>query len=63
MQIFVGDKVITKKKHPCGSDRWTLTRVGMDIKMKCDGCAREIMLPRSKAEKAIKEVIGSGGQA
>lgn len=59
MDLRVGDTVIMKKKHPCGSVRWTLTRVGMDIKMKCEGCGREIMTPRSKAEKGIKEIVRS----
>jgi len=56
MDINVGDIVTTKKKHPCGSDRWLITRVGMDFKMKCLGCGHEIMTPRQKAEKSIKKV-------
>ncbi len=56
MELNLGDIVTTKKTHPCGSAKWTVTRVGMDIKMKCLGCGREIMSPRSKAEKSIKSV-------
>lgn len=54
MDIRVGDRLIMKKKHPCGSDAWTVLRVGMDFRLRCDGCGHELMLPRSKAEKAIK---------
>ncbi len=56
MDIKLGDVVKMKKKHPCGSDLWSVTRVGMDIKLRCSGCGHEIMLPRNKAETAIKEI-------
>ena len=46
-----------KKKHPCGADTFTVTRIGMDFKIKCDGCGHEVMLPRVKCEKNIKKVI------
>lgn len=54
MDFKVGDIVKTKKPHPCGSYEWEITRVGMDFKMRCLGCSHEVMLPRKKAEKAIK---------
>ncbi len=56
MDLKMGDVVTLKKAHPCGSLRWTVTRVGMDIKLKCLGCSHEIMTPRSKIEKRIKAV-------
>lgn len=57
MDIKVGDTVKTKKKHPCGSDEWEITRVGMDVKLRCLSCGHEIMLPRRKAEASIKEIM------
>ena len=57
MDIDVGTKVIMKKKHPCGSEIFTVTRIGMDFKLKCDGCSREIKMPRKKAEKGIKKIL------
>ena len=57
MDIDVGTKVIMKKKHPCGSEIFTVTRIGMDFKLKCDGCSREIMMPRKKADKGIKTIL------
>jgi hypothetical protein len=38
MEYNIGDIVITKKQHPCGSKEWELTRVGVDFKLKCCGC-------------------------
>ena len=55
MDIHVGDVLELKKQHPCGSRRWLVLRVGMDFKLRCDGCGHELMLPRSKAEKSIKK--------
>lgn len=57
MDIRVGDVLELKKEHPCGSRRWRVLRVGMDFKLRCMGCAHELMLPRSKAEKSVKKII------
>ena len=38
MEYNVGDIVRTKKQHPCGSKFWEITRVGVDFKLKCQGC-------------------------
>lgn len=53
------DVVETKKTHPCGSKQWKIVRIGADIKIKCLGCDRIVMLPRNKFEKSIKRVIKS----
>ncbi len=57
MDLVLGSHVQLKKPHPCGSTEFTLTRVGMDVKLVCVNCGREVMLPRKKAEKAIKKVL------
>lgn len=57
MEYNVGDKVRTKKQHPCGSKEWELTRVGVDFKLKCLGCEKVIIMPREKALKAITKKI------
>ncbi|MGL4607645.1 MAG: DUF951 domain-containing protein [Eubacteriaceae bacterium] len=53
----LGDKVILKKKHPCGSDQWEIIRLGADIKIKCMGCGHIIMLPRIKFNKQVKNIL------
>lgn len=53
MEYNLGDVVRTKKQHPCGSKLWEITRVGVDFKLKCQGCGHVVMLPREKALKAI----------
>jgi len=56
MDVRIGDILTMKKKHPCGSDMWTVLRIGADFKMRCNGCGHEIMNPRSKVEKNIKKI-------
>ncbi len=56
MDIRVGDVLVMKKPHPCGSCRWRVERTGADLRLKCEGCARELLLPRFKAEHNVKRV-------
>lgn len=60
MDVRLGDKLIMKKEHPCGSSEFLVIRTGMDFKIKCTRCEREIMVPRKKAEKNIKKIIREG---
>lgn len=57
MDVQVGDRLIMKKKHPCSSNEFAVLRSGMDFRLKCCGCGREVMVPRIKIEKNIKKVI------
>ena len=57
MNVIVGNKVITKKAHPCGNDVWVVTRTGADYKIKCEKCGRIIMLTPVEFEKRAKKVL------
>ena len=57
MDIKLGDILLMKKAHPCGDKQWKVLRVGADFRLKCLGCGHEIMVPRLKAEKNIRNVI------
>ncbi|MGO5113448.1 DUF951 domain-containing protein [Candidatus Avoscillospira sp. LCP25S3_F1] len=64
MDIRLGDILVMKKPHPCGEKKWLVLRTGMDFRLRCTGCGHEVMLPRSKAEKNIREVLrDSDGKA
>ena len=56
MEYNIGDIVRTKKVHPCGSKLWKITRIGVDFKLKCQGCGHEIMVERPKALKMIPQI-------
>jgi hypothetical protein len=53
----LGSKVVMKKPHACGTNEWTITRVGVDIKLKCNNCGHEIMMDRLEFEKKLRRII------
>lgn len=57
MLLNIGDRVQMRKKHPCGSNRWTVTRVGADIKIRCDLCGHVVMMGRPDFEKRLKKIV------
>ena len=57
MNVNVGDRVEMKKPHPCGGKTFRILRIGMDFKIKCAKCGREVMAPRNKIEKNIKKIL------
>ena len=50
-KFSLNDIVIMRKNHACGTNEWTITRVGVDIKIKCNHCGREIMMDRLEFQK------------
>lgn len=60
MDIRLNDVLEMKKTHPCGEKRWQVLRTGMDFRLRCLGCGREVMTPRFKAEKSIRAVFREG---
>lgn len=62
-EIRLGDVVSLKKKHPCGSDRWQVVRLGADIGIRCQECQRRVLLARSVFERRIRDFISRGPQS
>lgn len=54
MDFNIGDVIKMKKPHPCGTNQWEITRVGMDFRLKCQGCGHQVMLPRKQVEKSFR---------
>ena len=57
LNVNVGDRVEMKKQHPCGGNIFTILRIRMDFKIRCEKCGREVMVPRNKIEKNIRRII------
>ncbi|WP_277679800.1 DUF951 domain-containing protein [Gracilibacillus dipsosauri] len=51
------DIVEMKKPHPCGENKWKIIRMGMDIRIKCEGCKHSVLIPRKTFEKKMKKVL------
>lgn len=56
MDIQLNDVLTMKKPHPCGGARFRVLRIGMDFRLRCETCGREVMVPRVRAEKQIRGV-------
>ena len=55
--LSVGDKVVSKKVHPCGGSTWTVIRTGADFKFRCDTCGRIVMLASVDVAKFVKKRV------
>lgn len=60
IKFVLGDVIQLRKQHPCGSDQWEVLRTGMDIRLKCQGCARVVLLPRPQVERGMKAFVRRG---
>lgn len=56
MNPKVGMVATMKKKHPCGGDKWKITRTGADIKLECMTCGRVVFMERPIFEKRVRKV-------
>lgn len=59
--IALGDIVKLKKAHPCGANQWEVTRLGADIKLRCCGCDRQVMLERHEFDRRFRGFIERAG--
>lgn len=57
MEYELHNVVQMKKPHPCGTNRWEIIRMGMDIKLKCLGCGHVVMLKRREFEHKLKKIL------
>ena len=62
MNLRLDDIVRLRKRHPCGGYEWRVVRLGVDIGAICTTCGRRVMMPRSKFEKQVKQVLDRGGK-
>jgi hypothetical protein len=60
LQFYVGDVVRLRRAHPCGGDTWLVDRIGADIGLRCQGCARHVLLERSTLERRLSGFVQRG---
>ena len=48
MDVSPADLLLMRKPHPCGGGEFAVLRVGMDFRVRCVKCWREVMVPRAK---------------
>jgi hypothetical protein len=62
LDLRLDDILTLKKPHACGANAWRVYRLGADIGLKCEGCGRLVLMPRSKLERRVR-LIGRGDEA
>ncbi len=58
----INDTVTLKKGHPCGENKWSIERVGADMKLKCQGCGKNIWMKRLDFDKKIRRIEDKNGK-
>ena len=58
LQLKLGEHVVLKKGHPCGTNCWEVVRLGADIGLRCCGCGRRILISRAELERRLRETSG-----
>lgn len=53
----LADTVQMKKPHACQNNDWEILRLGADIKLKCLGCGRLVMMPRLEFNRKLKKIL------
>jgi len=62
LDLQLDDILTLKKPHACGANTWRVYRLGADIGLRCEGCGRLVLLPRTKLERRIR-LIQRGDQS
>jgi hypothetical protein len=60
LELFLGDVVRLRKRHPCGGDAWLVDRLGADIGLRCLTCARHVLVERRSLERRIVAFVERG---
>ena len=58
----VNDVVKLKKGHPCGENKWKILRTGVDVKLQCMGCNRQVWLTRLDFDKRLRKIQNKDGK-
>ncbi len=58
-QFELGDIVTMKKPHACGTNRWSVIRVGADVKIRCLHCGRIVMMDRADFVRMGKKAVAA----
>jgi hypothetical protein len=56
-EFQLNDVVEMKKPHPCGTNKWKIIRLGMDIRIKCEGCQHSVLIPRREFTRKVKKLL------
>ena len=61
--LLIGDVLRLGRRHPCGGDTWLVDRLGADIGLRCQTCARRVLVDRRLVERRFVAFISRGDAA
>jgi hypothetical protein len=53
VELYLGDLIQLRRRHPCGGDVWLVDRLGADIGIRCETCGRHVLVDRPRLERRI----------
>jgi hypothetical protein len=60
LELRLGDRLTLRKPHACGGRSWMVVRLGADIGLRCESCARRVLLERAELERRLDAFIERG---
>ncbi|MEO5966075.1 MAG: DUF951 domain-containing protein, partial [Candidatus Limnocylindrales bacterium] len=60
VELYLGDVVHFRRRHPCGGDTWLIDRLGADIGLRCTTCERHVLIERPAVERRIAGFVSRG---
>jgi hypothetical protein len=63
LELFLGDVVRLRRRHPCGGSDWLVDRLGADIGLRCQGCQRHVLIERRVLERRLESFVARGNPA
>ena len=63
LALLLGDVVRLQRRHPCGGDTWLVDRLGADIGLRCQTCARHVLVERRHLERRLVAFVSRGDPA
>ncbi len=57
MDVRLGDRLELRKPHACGGREWRVVRLGADIGLNCETCARRVLLERAELEHRFRRWV------
>ena len=59
----LGDRLVLRRRHPCGGTAWEVDRLGADIGLRCATCGRHVLLERRAVERRLVDFAARGPEA
>jgi hypothetical protein len=60
LELYLGDVVRLRRRHPCGGETWLVDRLGADIGLRCETCNRHVLVERRSLERRVAGFVRRG---